>query len=136
MAFHLFSSTLENTIPSYRFHYSVYIGLAVSTPFNSYYGSIGTFIYAPLTDYLLSEYGWRGAILILAGNLLNMCVCGALMREPDGWGDSTCGDSEVDLNFDMSAVLDEVESPLCHSLMSLPSYIKAKEKVRSHSLQS
>ncbi|CAH1388942.1 unnamed protein product [Nezara viridula] len=90
---------------------------------------IGTFIYAPFTDYLLTEYGWRGALLLLAGNLLNMCVCGALMREPDGWGDSTCGDSEVDFNLDMSAVLEEADSPLCHSLMSLPSYIKAKEKL-------
>lgn len=44
---------------------------------------LGTFIVAPLTQWLIANYGWRGATLILAGLLLNMCVCGALMRDPD-----------------------------------------------------
>ncbi|XP_050298195.1 monocarboxylate transporter 14-like isoform X3 [Anthonomus grandis grandis] len=44
---------------------------------------VGTFIFSPLTDYLLSEFGWRGTTLILSGCFLNMCVCGALMRDPD-----------------------------------------------------
>lgn len=44
---------------------------------------IGTFIVAPLTQWLITYYGWRGATLILAGLLFNMVVCGALMRDPD-----------------------------------------------------
>lgn len=44
---------------------------------------VGTFVFSPLTNFLLSEYGWRGTTLILAGTFLNMCVCGALMRDPD-----------------------------------------------------
>ncbi|XP_037945334.1 uncharacterized protein LOC119677850 [Teleopsis dalmanni] len=44
---------------------------------------IGTFLYAPLTQFLIDTYGWRGATLILAGTMLNTCVCGALMRDPD-----------------------------------------------------
>ncbi|XP_036331021.1 uncharacterized protein LOC118742785 [Rhagoletis pomonella] len=44
---------------------------------------IGTFLYAPLTQWLIDNYGWRGATLILAGTMLNTCVCGALMRDPD-----------------------------------------------------
>lgn len=44
---------------------------------------IGTFVYAPLTQWLIDTYGWRGATLILGGTLLNMCVCGCLMRDPD-----------------------------------------------------
>lgn len=48
----------------------------------SFCGSgIGTFTFAPLTQYLLEEYGWRGTTLILAGFFLNMCVCGTLMRD-------------------------------------------------------
>lgn len=39
---------------------------------------IGTFIFAPLTQYLIDEYGWRGTTLILAGMFLNMTVCGEL----------------------------------------------------------
>lgn len=42
---------------------------------------IGTFIFAPLTQILLDEYGWRGTTLILAGLFLNLAVCGALMRD-------------------------------------------------------
>lgn len=41
---------------------------------------IGTFIFPPLIQYLINEYGWRGCTVFLAGILLNMCVCGALMR--------------------------------------------------------
>lgn len=42
---------------------------------------IGTSIFAPLTQHLIDEYGWRGATLILGGLLLNLAVCGALMRD-------------------------------------------------------
>lgn len=42
---------------------------------------IGTFIFAPLTQWLLAEYGWRGTTLILAGLFLNLAVCGCLMRD-------------------------------------------------------
>lgn len=42
---------------------------------------IGTFIFAPLIQVLLAEYGWRGTTLILAGLFLNLAVCGALMRD-------------------------------------------------------
>lgn len=42
---------------------------------------IGTFIFAPLIQALLDEYGWRGTTLILAGLFLNLVVCGALMRD-------------------------------------------------------
>lgn len=42
---------------------------------------IGTFIFAPLTQYLLAEYGWRGTTLILAGFFFNLAVCGCLMRD-------------------------------------------------------
>lgn len=44
---------------------------------------IGTFLYAPFTQYLIDTLGWRGTCLILAGTLFNICVCGCLMRDPD-----------------------------------------------------
>lgn len=42
---------------------------------------IGTFLFAPLTQILLNEYGWRGTTLIVAGLFLNMAVCGLLFRD-------------------------------------------------------
>lgn len=44
---------------------------------------LGTFIYAPFTQWCLERFGWRGTTLILAGTLFNVCVCGMLMRDPD-----------------------------------------------------
>ena len=43
---------------------------------------LGTFLYAPFTHWLIETYGWRGASLILGGTLLNFCVFGALMIDP------------------------------------------------------
>lgn len=41
---------------------------------------VGTFVYAYLSEALLSEYNWRGTVLIMAGILLNCVVCAALFR--------------------------------------------------------
>lgn len=46
---------------------------------------VGTFVYAPLTQYFIEEFGWRGTILLLSGTLLNLCVCGCVMRDPEWW---------------------------------------------------
>ncbi|KAM9758065.1 monocarboxylate transporter 2-like isoform 1-T3 [Menidia menidia] len=35
---------------------------------------------APVNQYLLGHFGWRGSLLILGGMMLNCCVAGALMR--------------------------------------------------------
>lgn len=43
----------------------------------------GTTVYAPMTQFFIDEYGWRGTVLLLAGTFLNMCVCGSLMRDPE-----------------------------------------------------
>ena len=41
---------------------------------------LGTFVFAPLTGYLIVEYGWRGAMLIIAGYVLSCAFFGALFR--------------------------------------------------------
>ena len=41
---------------------------------------VGTFTFAPLMDYLISEYGWRGLFLIMSALSLNLIVCGMLFR--------------------------------------------------------
>ena len=41
---------------------------------------VGTFIFAPLTKFLLDEYDWKNALFIVAGIVFNACVCGSLMR--------------------------------------------------------
>ncbi|XP_046542426.1 monocarboxylate transporter 12-like [Haliotis rubra] len=40
----------------------------------------GTFILAPFTKWMIDEFGWKGTILIQAGLILNVIVCGALFR--------------------------------------------------------
>lgn len=41
---------------------------------------LGAFVFAPLTQFLLETYDWKGALLIVAGLALNCAVFGALMR--------------------------------------------------------
>lgn len=45
---------------------------------------IGTFLFAPFVQYLVDQYSWRGATLILAGCFLHIVLCGALMRDLEG----------------------------------------------------
>lgn len=37
-------------------------------------------MFAPLTEWLIERYMWRGTLIITAGILLNIVVCGALFR--------------------------------------------------------
>ncbi|XP_069776104.1 monocarboxylate transporter 13 isoform X2 [Narcine bancroftii] len=41
---------------------------------------ISSFAFSPLFQYLLDSYSWRGALLIIAGMMLNLLACGALIR--------------------------------------------------------
>lgn len=53
---------------------------------------------APLNQYLINAYGWRGSFLILGGLLLNCCVAGSLMRplpQPSTKNDAKNDDEEV-----------------------------------------
>ncbi|NXV73520.1 MOT2 protein, partial [Atlantisia rogersi] len=38
------------------------------------------FTFGPFFQWLISQYGWKGALLIIGGIQLNICVCGILMR--------------------------------------------------------
>ncbi|KAJ8674039.1 hypothetical protein QAD02_005301 [Eretmocerus hayati] len=40
----------------------------------------GTFLFAPMAGWLLQNFAWKGAILILAGLIFNCAVFGAMMR--------------------------------------------------------
>lgn len=43
----------------------------------------GTFLFAPLTEFLISAFTWRGALLVIAGIVLNCILFGALFRPLD-----------------------------------------------------
>jgi len=72
---------------------------------------VGTFVFAPLTQLLIDEYGWRGAILIEAGILLNGLVCGAILRP-------LTVPVAYHLAFDSSRLQDSVTSELSPQFMS------------------
>ncbi|XP_013113022.2 monocarboxylate transporter 12 [Stomoxys calcitrans] len=40
----------------------------------------GTFVFAPLMEQLMGSYGWRGALLIVGGIVLNCIIFGAMFR--------------------------------------------------------
>ena len=41
---------------------------------------IGTFVIAPLSERLIEQYSWKGAVLVIGGIMLNICACGAVFR--------------------------------------------------------
>ncbi|XP_067828059.1 monocarboxylate transporter 13-like [Heptranchias perlo] len=41
---------------------------------------VSSFVFSPLFQLLIDEYGWRGALQILSAMMLNLCVCAALLR--------------------------------------------------------
>lgn len=41
---------------------------------------VGTFIMAPLSTYLIKEFGWRNALVVQAGIILCCALCGAMFR--------------------------------------------------------
>ncbi|XP_034540647.1 monocarboxylate transporter 2 [Notolabrus celidotus] len=49
-----------------------------------------TFVLTPLFQLLIDSYSWRGALLILGGLQLNLCVCGMLLRPLKVLRDVTC----------------------------------------------
>ncbi|NWX92769.1 MOT2 protein, partial [Nothoprocta pentlandii] len=55
------------------------------------------FTFGPFFQWLIGQYGWKGALLLIGGIQLNICVCGALMR-PLKRGclpDRSCPDAEL-----------------------------------------
>lgn len=41
---------------------------------------LSSFAFSPLFQFLVDTYGWRGALLVVAGMSFNLVVCGALIR--------------------------------------------------------
>ncbi|XP_066259764.1 monocarboxylate transporter 14-like [Euwallacea similis] len=73
---------------------------------------IGTFAFSPFTTYLIMEFGWRGTTLILGGFFLNMCVCGALMRDPDWIAEQEKQNSKSKLNKSEKSSNASLENPI------------------------
>ncbi len=111
----------------------------------------GTFLFAPLTIFLLNEYGWRGTLLILGAIFLNIVNFGALMRdlnldnhsqdntrdlEKDQICDNDCySDPLIVKNKTINKIYSEDQSTederqqltqnrLCSSLIHIPTYIR------------
>ena len=63
----------SKTVLSYIFA-CLFLGIAVAGT------GIGTFVFAPLTEYLIFTYTWRGATLIIGGIMFNITAAGAIFR--------------------------------------------------------
>lgn len=59
---------------------------------------LGTFIFAPLNQMLIHEYGWRGAFLILSAIILNCIIFGALFRPLEYEDDVSSSSSQAGRN--------------------------------------
>jgi len=55
---------------------------ALATGIASCGSGVGTFVFAPLSVWLIQSYGWKGAMWIISGIVVNGVVMGALFRPP------------------------------------------------------
>jgi len=110
---------------------------------------VGTFIFAPFTQWLMDTYGgWREACIILAGIFLNMVVCGMMFKElpfnkkkkMSRAGSTKSITSQMpeieELRLalesgDVSQMIhqDKTEQVLASSLITIPTYIKDASKL-------
>ncbi|KAL4006089.1 hypothetical protein ACER0C_005802 [Sarotherodon galilaeus] len=78
-----------------------------------------TFVLTPLFQLLIDSFSWRGALLILGGLQLNLCVCGMLLRplkatkDPTNGSDVKAAEESLDVRSVSKEDLDEVKSS-CH----------------------
>ena len=103
---------------------------------------IGTFVFAPMTEYLIQEYTWRGAVVIIGGIMLNIMVCGAVFRPlmstaekekkkairraarasmPGSTRTSTSGPT---VDGKLLVLLEDLDVPVAHSLVQFPTYLE------------
>ncbi|XP_069501667.1 monocarboxylate transporter 13-like [Ambystoma mexicanum] len=63
------------TIPKYFLRRrALALGLALTG------NGVSSFLFSPLFQALIDAYSWRGALIILSAVVLNLCICGALLR--------------------------------------------------------
>lgn len=104
---------------------------------------IGTFLFAPLTEYLIETYSWRGAVLIIGGLMFNIMACGALFRpltNPKAVKKKRASQSldrfpghNTDMyyenrpyldNHHLQKLLEQLDEPVAHSLVQFPTYLQ------------
>ncbi|XP_072030544.1 monocarboxylate transporter 12-like [Amphiura filiformis] len=79
------------------FYVHKYIGIANGVVTSG--ASFGLLVISPLLAYLIELYSWRGAMLISAGIVANVCVIGALFRKTKSEQKSnrSCSEKSVDI---------------------------------------
>lgn len=94
----------------------------------------GTFIFAPIITKLLEEYGWRGAMLIISGIVLECIIWGALFRPLENEEDNKNNKPEIKLRLKLvDAKVDIHVSE--HNLHQLAPISNTNDKVdRPHSM--
>lgn len=80
---------------------------------------IFTFVLTPLFQLLIDSFSWRGALLILGGLQLNLCVSGMLLRplkatkDPTNGSEIKAAEESLEIRSVSKEDLDEVKSS-CH----------------------
>uniref|UniRef100_U5EMP4 Putative monocarboxylate transporter 1 n=1 Tax=Corethrella appendiculata TaxID=1370023 RepID=U5EMP4_9DIPT len=99
----------------------------------------GTFIFAPLTKFLIDYYGWRGAMLIISAIVFNCAVFGALFRPLESPKQSKQNESEklsdekskkIENNNNNDRLLEN------KSQLQLDSINEKRKKISQHSLMT
>jgi hypothetical protein len=93
---------------------------------------IGSFLFAPLSEYLLSKYSWKGAMWILSGISLNGIVFSALFR-PLEYADTSV---ELIETCDEEVEVDNKNKPIYNPLLQKIKGTPENSMYRSKSLEA
>ncbi|KAI8499210.1 hypothetical protein Bbelb_229740 [Branchiostoma belcheri] len=78
--------------------------------------SIASMSFPPLFQYLMDEFGWKGALFIIGGMMLNIVVAGALIRPLEAYSDRNVENGPEDSRMnDSDTVLEPGMAKKCSS---------------------
>ncbi|XP_019618058.1 PREDICTED: monocarboxylate transporter 13-like [Branchiostoma belcheri] len=75
--------------------------------------SVTSMSFPPLFQYLMDEYGLKGALLIIGGMMLNMVVAGALIRPLEAYTDKNGSKKQRNSEMNADAVLETGTTKKC-----------------------
>lgn len=105
---------------------------------------IGTFAMAPLMEYLIYEFSWRGALLILSGITLNLVFFGALFRplpyeEDEDSNDEEENEDKLEAVIELRSLKSKTDLPelavLSASSISIPAKLSKSHEFLSTAVE-
>lgn len=100
---------------------------------------LGTFIFSPLMDILIVDFGWRGSMLIISAVVLNCIIFGAMFRPLEYAAPKKERESQVKYTKENGCALKSISEKggnSIHDIDEIPNVVvtNSEENIQRHSL--